>query len=139
MRQITSEADSLVEGAITFSRDGKHIAFFSAGAIKTIPVEGGQSEVLVADIKPRRHAMHSQLAYSPDGSKIAYNANGKIWITQLDGGAPAALSTGLVEHARLSEFGWSPDGEKIVFMANIGGEAEFWFLEDFLPKTEPEK
>jgi Tol biopolymer transport system component len=133
MREITSRADSLEEGAIAFSRDGKHIAFFSAGAIKTIPVNGGQPKVLVANIKTRKYSMHSQLAYSPDGSKIAYNANGKIWITLLDDGEPQELLTGLPNNARHSEFGWSPDGEKITFLSNIGGEAEFYLISDFLP------
>jgi len=131
-RQITSEADSVSGGAIAFSPDGERIAFFSDGSIKTIPVEGGEPEVLVDKVESRSH---SQLAYSPDGSKIAHNAGGKIWITSLDGGEPGELRTGLPETTKLSEFGWSPDGEKIAFFASIGGEAEFWLIENFLPKS----
>ena len=134
MREIASRADSLEEGAIAYSTDGKHIAFFSAGAIKTIPVNGGQPKVLIANIKTRNYSAHSQLAYSPDGSKIAYNANGKIWIASLDAGEPQELLTGLPKNARNSEFGWSPDGEKIVFLSSIGGGSEFWLISDFLPK-----
>jgi Tol biopolymer transport system component len=132
VRQITSEADSVGGGAIAFSPDGERIAFFSDGSIKTIPVEGGEPEVLVGKVKSRRH---SQLAYSPDGSKIAHNARGKIWITSLGRGKPVELRTGLPENAKLSEFGWSPDGEKIAFFASIGGEAEFWLIGNFLPKS----
>jgi hypothetical protein len=40
----------------------------------------------------------------------------------------------ILETAKLSEFGWSPDGEKIAFMATMGGEAEFWFISEFLPE-----
>ncbi len=127
---MTSEADSLGGGAIAFAPDGKRIAFFSGGAIKTIGVEGGQPELLVAEVKSRRH---SQLAYSPDGSKIAHSAEGKIWITPLATGVPEELRTGLPEEADLSEFGWSPDGKKIAFMASIGGEAEFFLISEFLP------
>ena len=134
IRQVSSESDRVGGGAIAFSPDGERIAFFSGGSIKTIPVEGGESQVLVDKVKS---GQHSQLAYSPDGSKIAHNAVGKIWITSLDGGEPQELSTGLPKDARLSEFGWSPDGEKIVFLAMIGGEAEFWLMENFLPKIEP--
>ncbi len=52
--QITSANDSVGVGAITFTPDGKRIAFFSQGMIKTIPVEGGKSEVLVvkSSIRP---------------------------------------------------------------------------------------
>ncbi|MFH1833800.1 MAG: tetratricopeptide repeat protein [bacterium] len=129
IRQITSEADGVGDGAIAFSPGGERITFFSGGAIKTIPVGGGQPEVLVAEVSSGRH---SQLEWSPDGSRIAHNAGGKIWITPLDGGVPEELRTGLPGNADLSEFGWSPDGEKIVFMASTGGEPELWLISDFL-------
>lgn len=132
-RQITSEADSVGGGAIAFSPDGKRIAFFSDGAIKTIPVEGGEPKVLVAEVKSGRH---SQLAYFPDGSKIVHNATGKIWITSLDGGEPEELQTGLPEGARLSDLSLSLDGENIAFVGTIGGEAEFWLIGNFLPKSK---
>lgn len=132
IRQVSSESDNMGDGAIAFSPDGERIAFFSDSAIKTIPVEGGEPEVLVAEVKSGRH---SQLAYSPDGSKIAHNAGGKIWITSLGRGKPEELRTGLPKNAKLSEFGWSPDGEKIAFIASIGGEKEFWLIENFLPKS----
>ena len=85
--------------------------------------------MLVAEVKSDED---SQLAYSPDGSKIAHNAGGKIWITPLDEGAPEELRTGLPVDAMLNGFDWSPDGEKIAFCAEIGGEPEFWFISDFL-------
>ena len=132
VRQVSSESDSVWGGAIAFSLDGKRIAFFSDGSIKTIPVEGGKPEVLVAEVKSGHH---SQLAYSPKGSKIAHNAGDKIWITSLDEGKPEELRTGLPENAKFSGFGWSPDGEKIAFIASIGGEAEFYLIEDFLPES----
>jgi Tol biopolymer transport system component len=130
IRQISSETDSVGDGAITYSPDGLQITFFSGGAIKTISVKGGQTEVLVADIK---YDSDSELAYSPDGSKIAHNAENKIWITSLDGGKPQELQTGLPKDTRHSGFSWSPDGKKIVFSSSIGGEAEFWMISNFLP------
>ncbi|NNF35109.1 MAG: hypothetical protein HKN68_13425, partial [Saprospiraceae bacterium] len=133
VRQITTEADSLGEGAITFSPDGKNIAFFSDHAIKTIPLKGGLPEILVANIKQRGFPRHSQLSFSPDGSKIAYNGNGKIWVNSLKGGEMQTLNTGLPEAARQSEFSWSPDGKKITFLSSIGGEPEFWLISNFLP------
>jgi Tol biopolymer transport system component len=131
IRQITSEADTVGDGAIAFSPDGERITFFSNGAIKTISIDGGQPALLVAEVRSGRH---SQLEWSPDGLKIAHNAGGRIWITPIDGGVAEALHTGLPENAELGEFGWSPDGEKIVFMASTGGELEFWLIGDFLPE-----
>jgi Tol biopolymer transport system component len=134
--QITSKADRVGGGAIAFSPDGERIAFFSGGAIKTIPIEGGQRQVLVTDVKSGQYNIFRQLAYSPDGSKIAHNAGAKIWITSLGGGEPEELRTGLPENAKLIDFGWSPDGEKIAFIALIGGEEEFWLIENFLPESK---
>ena len=113
-----------------FSPDGESIAFFSGNAIKTIPIGGGHSDVLVRDV---RSGWQSQLAYSPDGSKIAYSIGGKIWITSLDDGESQELRTGLPEDARLGDFDWSPDGFQIAFVASMGGEPEFWLISDFLP------
>jgi Tol biopolymer transport system component len=131
--QITSVNDSVGVGAITFSLDGKRIVFFSQGMLKTIPVEGGNSEVLVAKAQSDRW---SQLAWSPDGSKIAYNANGKIWITTLATGEKTDLKTGLPENFYASEFDWSPDGQKITFMTTSGDEPEFWLIGNFLPQNK---
>ncbi len=135
IRQVTAEEDSvdggpIGGGAIAFTPDGEDIAYFSSGTIKSIPVEGGQPEVLVAEVNS---SSHSQLAFSPDGSKIAHSSGGKIWITPLATGVPEELRTGLPVNARLSEFGWSPDGSKIAFMASMGGEPEFFLISDFLP------
>jgi beta-lactamase regulating signal transducer with metallopeptidase domain/Tol biopolymer transport system component len=130
--QVSSEMDDVGGGAIAFSPDGERIAFFSEGSIKTVPFKGGQAKVLVNNV---RSGKHSQLAYSPDGLKIANNAEGKIWITRLSGEGSEELQTGLPKNARLDGFDWSPDGEKIVFVGTIGGESEFWLIENFLPQA----
>jgi Tol biopolymer transport system component len=132
VREVASESDSVGWGAIAFSPDGERIAFFSNGAIKTVPSTGGQPpEVLVADV---RSSSQSDLAWSPDGTKIAYSSAGKIWIASVHGGAPEELRTGLPEGTELGTFSWSPDGEKIAFVGSRGGQAEFWLISDFLPR-----
>ena len=50
----------------------------------------------------------------------------------LSDGSIENISTGLVD-GKIHHLDWSPDGEKFVFGGRRGGEAEFWFLEDFLP------
>ena len=135
VRQVTSQGDGVDVGAIAFSPDGKRIAFFSDGAIKTKPVQGGLPEVLVTEVK---HGRHSELAFSPNGDRIAfttgrpYDGEAKIWIAQLGTGLSTELQTGLPEAAMYDGFSWSPDGEKIAFVAYMGGEQEFWLISDFL-------
>jgi Tol biopolymer transport system component len=68
-RPISSPGDSIDVGAIAFSPDGKRIAFFSEGAIKTMPVQGGTVEILVRDIQNGRH---SEMEFSPTGGRIAF-------------------------------------------------------------------
>lgn len=50
-------------------------------------------------------------AFSPDGTKLAYNRNFEIWISPANGGAPAKLTTSNGEFAAE----WSPDGAWIAF------------------------
>jgi len=134
IRQISSESDSVGRGgAIAFSPDGERIAFFSGGAIKTIPLDGGQPEVLVTEVQSDGM---SDLAWSPDGAKIAYSSAGKIWLASLGGGAPEELRTGLPEGTKHGTFSWAPDGEKIAFVGWSGvDEVEFWLISDFLPRA----
>lgn len=59
-------------------------------------------------------------AFSPDGTKIAYNRNFEIWISPANGGAPAKLTA----KGNSGEFGaeWSPDAKWIAFnYANPAG------------------
>jgi Tol biopolymer transport system component len=139
---ITSESDGVGVGAIAYSPDGKRFAFFSAlaggprrnvGAIKTIPVGGGQANVL---LEVEGAGGHSQLAWSPDGKKIAYGAAAKIWVASVDGGEPAELQTGLPKDAEYGGFSWSRDGERIAFVAAVGGGQEFWLVSDFLRQND---
>jgi Tol biopolymer transport system component len=131
VKQISTKTDSVTGGAIAYSPDGRQIAFFSGSSIRSIATEGGPSVVLVKDIKSGRH---SDLAFSPDGTKIAHNDYGKIWITSLPAGESQELHTGLISDARLTGFSWSPDGKKIAFLGETGGDLEFWLIGNFLPR-----
>lgn len=132
VNELTGEADSVAHGPIAFSPDGRRIAFFSNGAIRTISSTGGEpSKVLVASV---RSSAQSDLAWSPDGTKIAHSGAGRIWIASVAGGAPEALVTGLPQGTRHGSFSWSPDGKRIAFVGSSGGDAEFWLIKGFLPQ-----
>ena len=59
-------------------------------------------------------------AASPDASRIAFQAVGRIWLAPADGGAPSRLTSGDGPH----EFSpsWSPDGNWIAYTTWDGGE-----------------
>ncbi len=65
---------------------------------------------------------HSFPAYSPDGSKIAFSANGGIWVVNNDGTNPNLITfEGTDFHPS-----WSPDGTKIVFSSARTGVAQIF-------------
>jgi CxxC motif-containing protein (DUF1111 family) len=65
---------------------------------------------------------HSFPAFSPDGSKIAFSANGGIWVVNNDGTNPNLITfEGTDFHPS-----WSPDGTKIVFSSARTGVAQIF-------------
>jgi CxxC motif-containing protein (DUF1111 family) len=67
---------------------------------------------------------HSFPAYSPDGSKIAFSANGGIWVVNNDGTNPNLISfEGTDFHPS-----WSPDGTKIAFSSARTGVAQIFTM-----------
>ena len=70
------------------------------------PATGGRTEIaeLAMDVET--------LAWSPDGSRIAYAGAGNVNIVPLDGGAPTVLAGG--------EPRWSPDGNHLALAVQDG-------------------
>ena len=65
---------------------------------------------------------HSFPAYSPDGSRIAFSANGGIWVVNNDGTNPNLITfEGTDFHPS-----WSPDGTKIAFSSARTGTAQIF-------------
>ncbi|MFC1603638.1 M56 family metallopeptidase [Planctomycetota bacterium] len=133
LRLITTPSDNVAWAPIDWSPDGKSITYFSSdNMIKSIPVEGGESQALA-----RIDAInsHFDLAWSPNGKKLAYTCKGKIWVISRDGGTPEEVETGLDVGARATKIGWSPDGKRVAFTVHGGGSHELHLMENFLPKA----
>ncbi|MCY1722617.1 tetratricopeptide repeat protein [Prolixibacteraceae bacterium Z1-6] len=132
LKKITDKSDEVSWAPIDWSPDGKYITFFTKNnTIQSIPAEGGESVLIT-----RVDSVNSQfdLSWSPVGKELAYTDQGKIWVYSPESGKTREVKTGV--DARATKIGWSPDGEKIAFTAFSGGNAEFWQMENFLPKEE---
>jgi Tol biopolymer transport system component len=132
VRVLVTDADKLKSGphSMCWSSDSKSIVYYchEDGKIKTIPVDSGEPQVLVELQKGMEDLW---ITFSPDGKKILYTANRKIWTISLNGEEPVEIRTGLdIQPFKLA---WSPDGKNISFTARKGGDIELWFMEDFLP------
>jgi dipeptidyl aminopeptidase/acylaminoacyl peptidase len=71
------------------------------------PETGGRTEVADPAIDVET------LAWSPDGSRIAYAGAGSVYVVPLDGGAPTLLSEGSAPR-------WSPDGSRLALTVQDG-------------------
>jgi Tol biopolymer transport system component/beta-lactamase regulating signal transducer with metallopeptidase domain len=141
-RQLTSESDRVIFGAIAWSPDGKLLAYQSkdkewsaaGNTLRVIPAKGGESRVMA---KLRLFNGNNELAWSPDSRRIALN-DGGIRTISLDDGRVADINTG-VSMTGIYHLDWSRDGVKLVFAGGHGGERGFWLMENFLPTTNSVK
>lgn len=97
----------------TLSPDGKSIAFIALGDLYVVPVTGGKPENLTRD-----HAMDTDPAWSPDGSKIAWSSDKgggliQLWVRDMKTGVAKQLTD--IDTQPLGA-AWSPDGKRIAFI-----------------------
>lgn len=121
-----------LDGAPTWSPDGKKIAFWSAR-------DGGDFDIFIMDAGGNNQtqltfndAPDGEMFFSPDGQSIYFargvNGNAQIFVMNVDGSNQRQL-THFSGGAAAGDMSLSPDGQKIVFQKNIGGDrAEVWVM-----------
>jgi Tol biopolymer transport system component len=92
------------------SPDGHSLAFTSAD---------GPPSLLVCDlpgcISPRKIGsvpLETAVAWTPDGSGVAYASDGNVWVQPLRGGTPRQL-TSFTDKGSIGSFAWSRDGKRL--------------------------
>jgi len=144
--QITNLPENPKINNITWSPDGKMIAYFSndtanrrSGILKILSLKDGVSHVLT---KLKTAHIHREITWSPDSKRIAFNYGpetenyGKlIRIISIDDGSIEDIETGMTD-VNMYHLDWSPDGKRFAFSGYKGDTPELWLLENFLPKEE---
>ena len=100
-------------GAV-FAPDGKTVAFVHAnggsGSIDLVDADGSHRRVLV----PRVSVQH--VAWSPDGTSVAYDTDTSIWRVDLATATPVRLTTDdPTQDVESWQPSWSPDGATIAY------------------------
>ena len=126
---LTTEPDVIC--SIKWSPDGKYIAYLNNNGLNIIEAQNGISRIVG---KVPRWTVHTELAWSPDSKRIAFNdIGGKvIKVMSIESDSVQDIETGLID-INIFHLDWSPDGKRFVFIGYQGGLPEFWFLENFLP------
>jgi len=137
LKFLTSESDKWIN-SLNWSPDGKSIAYLTKE--KEAPhekllhvINTGSGESTIVGKIPQA-VSHTEIAWSPDSKKIAFNdSEGKvIKVMSIVDGTIKDIETGLVD-TNIYHLDWSPDGARFVFAGWKGGNKEFWLIEDFLP------
>jgi len=143
VRVIGADGSNEVELAVgkwpTWSPDGDRIAFANPDGIHVMNADGTAARVLMAPDLYRLHDWDdiAMLAWSPDGSLIAYQqvnweSPDKIFLMTADGSSRRALTSTIGIRYAESDPAWSPDGSKIIYwsfgygigtIGQSGGEA----------------
>jgi Tol biopolymer transport system component/serine/threonine protein kinase len=115
-RRVAFESALELDPAI--SPDGRAIAFAADydGPMRLYVSHRGRRPVAITTALP---GYHRSPKWSPDGSRIAFQSGGTIYVVPGSGGTPRALVT--PEPGRWVAFpAWSPDGREIAYVDDHG-------------------
>lgn len=129
-----------------WARDSRSLVLSQGGKIRRIWLDGGRVETIPIDVRVERtlsemargrvtiadEAFEARAvrwpAVSPDGSQLAFEAAGRIWLKTLPDGAPRTLTRGPSREIDIERTpAWSPDGRAVVYAsAGRDGKGHLW-------------
>jgi Tol biopolymer transport system component len=114
--------------SLTWSADGKSLAYAYNGHIYVVNVEDGQPRQITAPTAPgenKKAPSYFRPVFAPDGKSVAYMTDGgrRILATTVDGRETRQIFEWEHEKSVINVFDWSPDGRHIVFTP---GNKEIW-------------
>jgi Tol biopolymer transport system component len=144
MKALTSASEGVAWSAISWSPEGRHIAYFSRDwTLKLVPVGGGEPTTVcqlgqLGKTQPAGlgELFQLEMAWSPDAKQLAYSYGRKLWRVNFEDPTPVEIKTGL-EEAIPAKIDWSPDGKFLAFTGVSGLNYELYLMEDFLHLVEP--
>jgi len=77
----------------------------------------------------------SDARWSPDGSRVAFQASGQLWVVNADGTDLRLLTQNLENSPVAGEFSWAPNGKRIVFARAHGGPNDQTFAPNLFTIT----
>jgi TolB protein len=120
IRNVSLDAGALpVLGGLSWSPDGRTLAFGSGGGLATIDADLNWREVPVALHGSRAS---QQPSWSPDSARLAWFTPDSIVVSDTDGGHQQELTRGRCRGVHPS---WSPDGRRIAFTCHEDGGGVF--------------
>jgi len=115
-----------------WSPSGDRIAYVRAvepHELWVMGADGNDPTLVTAPVGPAAPASAAAPAWSPDGARIAFVADGDLWVVGVDGAGRINLTDGraLVLDAELA---WSHDGSRIAFVVTRDGGvgADIWII-----------
>ncbi|GAB4249055.1 MAG: SMP-30/gluconolactonase/LRE family protein [Acidobacteriota bacterium] len=111
--------------APNWSRDGSYFLFNQEGRLYTLPVEGGEPQVLDTGFATNCNNDHG---FSPDGQWLAISHSPEdrslIYVLPATGGTPRQVT----EKGPSYWHGWSPDGKTLAYCAERNGEFDVYTI-----------
>ena len=124
-RRVVYHTRDLIE-APNWMPDGQHLLFNGGGRIYTLPLKGGQPQLLDTGFAIRCNNDHG---ISPDGTRLVISdqtedGKSRIYTLPITGGTPQKITPLAPSYWH----GWSPDGRTLVYCAERNGQYDVYTI-----------